>query len=81
MQFVATGKNLRAITGKALGVRCQDRIHPIFQLRDSPSCTFSAATSIVAKIRELVKVNGTKNGTGFTGGPVQGYDFFEDVGA
>jgi predicted heme/steroid binding protein len=24
---------------------------------------------------ELVKVNGTKNGTGFTGGPLQGYDF------
>ena len=29
---------------------------------------------ILPKI-ELVKVNGTKNGTGFTGGPLQGYDF------
>jgi hypothetical protein len=24
---------------------------------------------------ELVTVNGTKNGMGFTGGPLQGYDF------
>jgi integrase len=29
---------------------------------------------------ELVNVNGTKNGTGFTSGPLQGYDF-EHVGA
>jgi hypothetical protein len=29
---------------------------------------------------ELVNLNGTKNGTGFTDGPLQGYDL-EDVGA